>query len=89
MDQEFIEYERTTGTNNPNNLWDSYEVEKQQYESDVAAMKENESVVTGLVDCKKCHSSKRTFSYPSQRGSADEGMTWFHSCKSCQINWKE
>lgn len=43
-------------------------------------------IVEGIEDCKKCGSNKVS-SYSVQTRSADEGMTTFCTCLSCNARW--
>ena len=77
----------------PDELWrkgpygEVREARKVREEHLRALNSEEEESYTGMFKCGKCKSMKTTY-YQLQTRSADEPMTTFVTCKSCENRWK-
>ena len=76
----------------PNHMWPGGPYDKRLQASIERAMKKEVSIVNekdykGLFKCAKCREYKTTY-YEMQTRSADEPMTVFITCHTCNIRWK-
>jgi DNA-directed RNA polymerase subunit M/transcription elongation factor TFIIS len=93
MDKALIyqnKYNIKYGRPEVNSTWDEtcYDNIKYEIKERHEFIREPLAVKDGVFQCKKCN-SKKTYSYSKQTRSADEPLSVFVICVSCNHKWRE